>query len=106
MQTNQNIITVTSNPPGTQDGIEADPKRRPSWMINGSFLAFRKLEQDVQGWNGLVKRFAEANCKDEEHCGAKLMGRWRNGEHSKPAPTSAFFFLGGGGKPTKIRSLR
>ena len=82
MQTNQNIITVTSKPPGTQDGIEADPKGRPAWMINGSFLAFRKLEQDVQGWNDLVKRFADANCKDEEHCGAKLMGRWRNGDYS------------------------
>ena len=90
MQTDQNIITITSKPPATQDGIEADPTRRPSWMINGSFLAFRKLEQDVQGWNNLVSKFADANCKNEEHCGAKLMGRWKNGEYPKAFPTSLF----------------
>ncbi|KAL9614441.1 MAG: hypothetical protein Q9167_001044 [Letrouitia subvulpina] len=79
MQTNQNIITVTSNPPGTQDGIEAYPKDRPPWMVNGSFLAFRKLEQDVQKWIDLVNKFADAGCKNADHCGAKLMGRWKSG---------------------------
>ena len=81
MQTNQNIITITSNPPGTQDGIEAYPKERPSWMVNGSFLAFRKLEQDVQKWIDLVNKFADAGCKNADHCGAKLMGRWKSGEY-------------------------
>ena len=79
MVTDQKIITVSKNPPGTQDGIKADPKRRPEWMIDGSFLAFRKLEQDVQGWNDLVDKYASAGCKDADHCAAKLMGRWKSG---------------------------
>lgn len=91
MVTDQNIIMVTSKPPGTQDGIEADPKKRPSWMVGGSFMAFRKLEQDVQRWIDLVNKFAEGGCKDAEHCGAKLMGRWRSGEDPKPSPASSFF---------------
>lgn len=92
MQTNQNIITVTSKPPGTQDGIESDPKKRPCWMVNGSFLAFRKLEQDVQRWIDLINRFADADCKNPDHCGAKLMGRWKSGKYPKTSPKSSFFF--------------
>ena len=91
MQTDQNIITITSNPPGTQDGIEAYPKDRPAWMVNGSFLAFRKLEQDVQKWIDLVNKFADAGCKNADHCGAKLMGRWKSGEYRTPPPSSLHF---------------
>lgn len=103
MQTNQNIITVTSKPPGTQDGIESDPKRRPPWMVNGSFLAFRKLEQDVQRWIDLVNRFADAGCKNPDHCGAKLMGRWRSGKYPETSPISSFFSWG---QPADIQFLR
>ena len=80
MITAQNIITVTDDPPGTQDGIDADPTRRPKWMLNGSFLAFRKLEQNVPEWRALVGKFADAGCGSAEQCGAKLMGRWPSGE--------------------------
>ena len=80
MWTDQNIITIGENPPGTQDGIKADPSKRPSWMVGGSFLAFRKLEQNVQAWNDLVAKFESAGCGSAEHCGAKLMGRWKNGK--------------------------
>ena len=79
METDQNIITVSLNPPGTQDGIKADAKRRPEWMVDGSFLAFRQLEQDVQGWITLLGQFESAGCKSPEHLGAKLMGRWQSG---------------------------
>ncbi|KAI9656915.1 MAG: hypothetical protein M1831_004463 [Alyxoria varia] len=79
MRTAQKIITVSKKPPGTQDGIKADPKKRPEWMIDGTFLAFRKLEQDVKGWNSLVNKFASAGCGSPDHCGAKLMGRWKSG---------------------------
>ena len=83
MQTNQNIITVSKKPPGTQDGIKADARRRPEWMIDGSFLAFRKLEQDVQRWIDLVEKFASAGCGNADHCGAKLMGRWKSGKRRR-----------------------
>ncbi|KAL8788622.1 MAG: hypothetical protein Q9195_007217 [Heterodermia aff. obscurata] len=80
MKTDQKIIIISGNPPGTQDGIKADPKRRPPWMIDGSFLAFRKLEQNVQGWIDLVNKFESAGCGSAEQCGAKLMGRWKSGD--------------------------
>lgn len=84
MQTDKNVIIVSSKPPGVQDGIEADPSRRPPWMVNGSFLALRKLEQDVPRWIDLVNRFKEVDCKSPAHLGAKLMGRWPNGKDPKP----------------------
>lgn len=84
MQTDLNVIIVSANPPELQDGIEADPTRRPHWMVNGSFLAVRKLEQDVPGWMNLVDKFEVAGCKSPAHLGAKLMGRWPSGKDPKP----------------------
>ncbi|KAL8709808.1 MAG: hypothetical protein Q9225_007397 [Loekoesia sp. 1 TL-2023] len=54
-------------------------------MVNGSFLAFRKLEQDVPRWIDLVNKFKDASCKSPAHLGAKLMGRWPSG-----APVAKF----------------
>ena len=93
MQTDLNVIIVSSKPPGVQDGVEAFPKRRPHWMVNGSFLAFRKLEQDVPRWIELVNRFEEVGCKSPAHLGAKLMGRWPSGKAPKP-PKPRRPFLG------------
>ncbi len=90
MQTNQNIITVTSKPPGTQDGIEGDAKRRPPWMVNGSFLDFSKIEQNVQKWIDLGNKFADAGCDNPDHCGAKLMGRWKSGKYPKISLNPSF----------------
>ena len=84
MQTDLNVIIISSKPPELQDGIEADPTRRPLWMVNGSFLAFRKLEQDVPRWIDLVNKFKNAGCKSPAHLGAKLMGRWPSGKDPKP----------------------
>ena len=87
MNTDLNVIIVSSKPPGLQDGIEADPSRRPPWMVNGSFLAFRKLEQDVPAWMALVNKYQDAGCKSPDHLGAKLMGRWPSGKDPKPSKT-------------------
>ena len=95
MTTDQKIITVSENPPGTQDGIKADPKRRPAWMIDGSFLAFRKLEQDVQRWNDLVvNNFESAGCDSADQCGAKLMGRWKSGRYHLVGATTSLAKIG------------
>jgi deferrochelatase/peroxidase EfeB len=81
MKSAQAVITVTANPPETTvDKSKVDPSVRPPWMIDGSFLVFRKLEQDVAGFNDLVsKKFSQVNCLNAEHCGAKIMGRWKSG---------------------------
>ena len=82
MQTPQNIITVTTNPPRPQPTVQnIDLTKRPRWMVEGSFLVFRKLEQDVQGFINLANKFASAGCANPEHCGAKLMGRWKSGRY-------------------------
>ncbi|MEP6913868.1 MAG: Dyp-type peroxidase, partial [bacterium] len=54
---------------------------------NGSYLVFRKLEQDVAGF----RRFLKENARTEEEMlllGAKLMGRWQSGAPIVLAPDS------------------
>ncbi|MGH3783736.1 MAG: Dyp-type peroxidase [Pseudonocardiaceae bacterium] len=51
----------------------------PELGINGSFAAFRVLEQDVDAFAKFVTRQASATGLPEELIEAKLCGRWRNG---------------------------
>jgi Dyp-type peroxidase family len=46
---------------------------------NGSYLVWRKLEQDVEGFNEYLSRQSEKTGRDEEWVAARLMGRWRSG---------------------------
>jgi hypothetical protein len=59
--------------------------KRPAWMNDGSFLVFRKLQQDVEAFEKLTDSFdskfwKDAGCLSKEHMGAKLMGRWKSGK--------------------------
>ena len=83
MQTAQNVITVTDNPPPALEGLKekAYPKKRPGWMVEGSFLVFRKLEQNVQGFLDLTDKFASGASANADQFGAKLMGRWKSGKY-------------------------
>lgn len=54
---------------------------------NGSYVAFRKLRQDVAAF----RRFLEQNSDgpdDAELLAAKLMGRWRSGARSRSRPSA------------------
>lgn len=87
MKTQQKIITVTKDPPSAQDGGSYDPRKRPEWMVDGSFLVFRKLEQDVQKFIDLTEQHAAtAHCANPDHFGAKLMGRWKSGRNRRVFP--------------------
>lgn len=49
------------------------------WGMNT--LVFRKLEQDVPGFNKLAEKYATLENSTPDLCGAKLMGRWKSGRH-------------------------
>lgn len=52
---------------------------RPSWALDGSFLAFRYLSQLVPEFDAFKKRKATHEVS-EELFGARLMGRWKSGK--------------------------
>jgi len=62
-----------------------DPSRK-DFGHNGSYLVWRKIVQDVPGFNCFVKSQAEKTQQNEEWLAAKLMGRWRNGTPLVLAP--------------------
>jgi Dyp-type peroxidase family len=52
----------------------------PVWAKNGSFLVFRRLNQDVFGFHTFLKTQAKPNgFKDGDEFGAHLVGRWKSG---------------------------
>ena len=75
-------------------GREGDPNLtlRPSWAVEGSFMAFRYLSQLVPEFNG----FLTANpvpgmppAQGSELLGARLVGRWKSGMSLPPIYTRA-----------------
>lgn len=78
---------VLGYPFGDRDGTTqpAPPLARP-WFRNGSFLVFRRLEQNVAGFVAFVKAEAERlagtsglSAITPDRLGALLVGRWRSG---------------------------
>lgn len=71
-------------------GRDGDPNAttRPAWALDGSFLAFRKLEQHVVEFDKFLHDnalpFADENTsltpdKGAELLGARMVGRWKSG---------------------------
>ena len=56
---------------------------------NGSFVAFRILEQDCHGFERFLTEAARQTGFDRELIAAKLCGRWRNGVPLSLSPASA-----------------
>lgn len=86
-------------------GSEHDKSHRyANFGYNGSYLVFRQLEQDVQGfWRYLDNQSSEEN--DKVYLAAKMVGRWPNGaplelfpdrepEHFNPNSANSFDFSG------------
>ena len=72
-------------PPGVtilgRDG-DIDENTRPSWAVDGSFLAFRYLFQLVPEFNTFLKKNPIVGPAPElgsELLGARMMGRWKSG---------------------------
>ncbi len=54
-------------------------RKLPRWATNGSFLVFRRLEQDVLGFQNFVRARSVELGMSEELLGAKLIGRFKDG---------------------------
>ncbi len=63
----------------------------PEWAVNGSYLAFRRLQQDVRAYREFLGRAIGTSDIDggEEQLTAMLMGRWRDGTPIVRAPNTA-----------------
>lgn len=52
---------------------------RSAWMLDGSFLAFRKLQQNVQDFDNFLQTSANKLGVFKDQLGARLIGRWKSG---------------------------
>ncbi|KAJ4475852.1 fungal peroxidase [Lentinula lateritia] len=73
-------------------GESGDLVSRPSWAQDGSFLAFRQLQQRVPEFNAFLVDNALSNPnltadQNAELLGARMMGRWKSGAPVDLAPT-------------------
>ena len=51
----------------------------PTWAKYGSYVVCRRLRQDVQAFRGFTAAAAARTGLLDEHIGAMLVGRWKNG---------------------------
>ncbi len=67
----------------TGDGINLQPGplalSGPAWTTDGSYLVFRRLQQDVPGFHNYVSSTATAAGMTTDLLGAKLVGRYKSG---------------------------
>lgn len=59
-------------------GRDGDKQTRPSWALDGSFLAFRYLPQLVPEFNAFLNEKPVPGL-DADQLGARLVGRWKSG---------------------------
>ena len=70
---------------GDAPTINNKPVTRPSWAVDGSFLAFRYLFQLVPEFDRFLKEHpitatGLSHAEGSELLGARLVGRWKSGE--------------------------
>ncbi|MEI7999791.1 MAG: Dyp-type peroxidase [Actinomycetes bacterium] len=67
--------------PGVDGGDGPGPiaASGPAWTVNGSYLVFRRLRQDVAAFRDFVAHTAVSQGISEDLAGAKLVGRYRSG---------------------------
>ncbi|HVD40867.1 MAG TPA: hypothetical protein VNC16_07690 [Solirubrobacterales bacterium] len=66
--------------PGAYQPVPAPPPPQfPSWAVNGSFFVFRRLRQDVGGFNDFIRRASAETGLRRDLMEAKLVGRYKSG---------------------------
>lgn len=90
--------TQIGEPDPDREGLNIKPgaiaTAGPAWTTNGSYLVFRRLQQDVKGFRAFVKATAATLAQTNpafagmtlEKLGAKLVGRWASGAPIVNAP--------------------
>lgn len=75
------VFGYAGQDPNAQEVSERGPvsSAGPSWADDGSFLVFRRLRQDVAGFERFVRQQSATAHLTEDHLGAKLVGRWDSG---------------------------
>ncbi|KAJ5102311.1 hypothetical protein NUU61_004533 [Penicillium alfredii] len=71
-------------PPGwIFTGLDGDHAKQPRWATEGSFLAFREIEEKVPEFHKFVRESSQKIPSFDDGTGEKLaaylMGRWKNG---------------------------
>lgn len=68
---------------GGGDGLNPDPgpdsKSGPTWTRDGSYVVFRRLRQDVPGFDKHLTTLADSLGWSKDLTGAKLVGRYKSG---------------------------
>lgn len=74
---------------GVDKKEDPDPNRKQapvSWMRDGAYMVFRKLEQAVPEFHAFVAASAEKNNMEKGILAARLVGRWPSGAPIVKAP--------------------
>jgi Dyp-type peroxidase family len=76
----------TASQPADNAQVFAVDSRVPDWAVNGSYLVFRRLHQDVQAFHDFLRDKARDLGVAPEYLAAKLLGRWPTGAPIVRAP--------------------
>ena len=82
-------IAVTPPEPGQPGYGQPTPPPQPAlpdWTTDGAFVVYRRLRQDVGGFNTFVAQKAAELGVAPEQLAAKLMGRWQSGAPMERVP--------------------
>jgi Dyp-type peroxidase family len=77
--------------PSSADPEQMLPRDRsgtPDLGRNGTYLVFRQLRQDVDGFWGYVNAAAEGDAGQAQHLAARIVGRWPGGAPLALAPAA------------------
>ena len=77
-----------AQPPGYLPTTAPSPTAAPlpDWCRNGSFLVYRRLRQDVAGFNNFLTTKVPSSAPSADALGAKLVGRWKSGAPLENVP--------------------
>jgi Dyp-type peroxidase family len=73
------IATAKAGVDGPNPDPGPDSPPTPAWTVDGSYLVFRRLRQDVGGFETHVSQLADALGWSADLTGAKLVGRYKSG---------------------------